>query len=44
MPVIMIGQEEYDFLNSQRKLTGTIKKYESFATVVKRMIEQEKKK
>lgn len=42
MPVIMIGKEEYDFLNSQRKrLTG---KLETFASVVKRLIEQEKKR
>jgi len=44
MPVILIGEEEYDFLNTQRKLTPGRKKYESFGTVVKRMIEQEKNK
>ena len=44
MPAIVINKEEYEFLDSQRQLIpGTTKKLESFAVVVKRLLDVKKK-
>jgi hypothetical protein len=44
MPVIWINMKDYEILKSLRKPTpGTGREYESFATVVKRVLEERKK-